>query len=177
MRRNREKLVMVFLCLCVPYLVMVRRFWFVCEDAYITFRYSSHLAEGLGPRFNTVAGELPVEGYSNFLWMVIAAVFELLDRDVVFFMPLLSTLCGLAVLFLLVHTLYVRFEFSEITTGLAGLAYVMFTPVAVWTSSGLATMPLTLGMFATTVLLLWGENRRWGIAAGVAALGLALVRT
>ncbi|MBT3221888.1 MAG: hypothetical protein HN348_22670 [Proteobacteria bacterium] len=57
------------------------------------------------------------------------------------------------------------------------MAYVLFTPVAVWTSSGLATMPFTLGMFATTVLLLWGNDRRWWIAAGIAALGLALVRT
>ena len=37
------------------------------DDAYITFRYSRNLAEGLGPVWN--AGD-PVEGYTNFLWML-----------------------------------------------------------------------------------------------------------
>lgn len=40
------------------------------DDAWITFRYSHNLADGLGPVWN--AGE-QVEGYTNFLWMVIIA--------------------------------------------------------------------------------------------------------
>jgi arabinofuranosyltransferase len=42
----------------------------IYDDAFITFRYSRNLAHGLGPVFN--AGE-PVEGYTNFLWMLILA--------------------------------------------------------------------------------------------------------
>jgi hypothetical protein len=41
---------------------------FIVDDAYITMRYSRHLAEGYGPVYNI--GE-KVEGYSNFLWMLI----------------------------------------------------------------------------------------------------------
>lgn len=44
---------------------------FVPDDAYITFRYAGQLATGHGLRFNV--GEPPVEGYSNFLWIVLLA--------------------------------------------------------------------------------------------------------
>ncbi|MBK1784376.1 hypothetical protein [Prauserella cavernicola] len=43
----------------------------VAEDAYVTFRYARNVADGYGPVFN--AGER-VEGYSNFLWMVLIAL-------------------------------------------------------------------------------------------------------
>ncbi len=42
----------------------------VNDDAYITFRYSAALADGLGPYWNP--GE-HVEGYTNFLWMLVLA--------------------------------------------------------------------------------------------------------
>jgi hypothetical protein len=41
---------------------------FLCDDAFITFRYARNLANGLGPVFN--AGER-VEGYTDFLWMIL----------------------------------------------------------------------------------------------------------
>lgn len=44
---------------------------FVLDDAYITFRYASNLAAGFGPTWNP--GEERVEGYTSFLWMLLAA--------------------------------------------------------------------------------------------------------
>src|SRR3954463_16572342 len=41
------------------------------DDAYITFSYSKNLATGHGPVYGH--GER-VEGYSNFLWMVLVAI-------------------------------------------------------------------------------------------------------
>jgi arabinofuranosyltransferase len=46
-----------------------RTFWI--DDAFITFRYALHLAEGFGPVYNP--GEF-VEGYTSFLWMLITAL-------------------------------------------------------------------------------------------------------
>ena len=43
---------------------------FFCDDAYITFRYAQNLADGHGPVYNP--GER-VEGYTNFLWMILIA--------------------------------------------------------------------------------------------------------
>ena len=47
--------------------------WLRCiaEDAYITFRFARNVAEGHGFVWNP--GEPPVEGFTNFLWVVISA--------------------------------------------------------------------------------------------------------
>ena len=48
------------------------RYWFVTDDAYISFVYSRNLAEHGELVFN--AGMDPVEGYTNFLWTVLLGV-------------------------------------------------------------------------------------------------------
>ena len=50
------------------------------DDAFITFRYAENLAAGLGPVFNP--GE-QVEGYTNFLWMLLLAGAHSLGLDTV----------------------------------------------------------------------------------------------
>jgi arabinofuranosyltransferase len=47
-----------------------REFWFLTDDAYITFRYISNHVRGWGYTWNPPPFR-PVEGYSNFLWMVL----------------------------------------------------------------------------------------------------------
>ncbi|UJW29300.1 hypothetical protein L3Q67_29200 [Saccharothrix sp. AJ9571] len=64
----------------------------VAEDAFITFRYSENLATGNGPVFNI--GER-VEGYSNFLWMVLAAIPEaLFGKGIVLAASVLGMVCA-----------------------------------------------------------------------------------
>lgn len=68
--------VVVFVLLITPaVLVQVyyqQTFWeYVCDDAFISFRYAQNLAAGNGLVFNV--GER-VEGYSNFLWTAILGV-------------------------------------------------------------------------------------------------------
>lgn len=46
------------------------------DDAYISLRYGRHLVEGLGLVFNV--GER-VEGYTNFLWVILGALFQALS--------------------------------------------------------------------------------------------------
>jgi arabinofuranosyltransferase len=48
----------------------IRQAW-VCDDAFISYRYAQNLTKGLGLVFN--AGER-VEGYSNFLWTMWCAL-------------------------------------------------------------------------------------------------------
>ena len=61
---------LVALGIAVLYGLRVREYWFLSDDAFISFRYSRHLADGLGLVWN--AGE-PVEGYTNFLWVLLMA--------------------------------------------------------------------------------------------------------
>ena len=80
-----------------PWAILAARFWFVTDDAYITFRYARNWAEGFGLRYN-LGEHVPVEGYSNFLWTAVCAAFVRLGLDPVVAAPTLSALCALALL-------------------------------------------------------------------------------
>lgn len=47
-------------------------YWFLTDDAFISFRYARNLSEGYGLVFNP--GQERVEGYSNFLWVLLLAL-------------------------------------------------------------------------------------------------------
>jgi len=75
-------------------------FWdFTLDDAYITYRYSDHLAGGAGPVWNV--GENPVEGYTSFLWMLIAAAGIGLGADADTWAKVLSLLCAVALVLIM----------------------------------------------------------------------------
>lgn len=65
----------VFLIISIIiFLIFVFIFWkYSIDDAFITFRYAENLANGDGLTFNP--GDKPVEGYSNFLLLLILAGF------------------------------------------------------------------------------------------------------
>ena len=44
----------------------------IAEDAHITFRFARNLAEGYGFTWNT--DELPIEGFTSFLWVLVTAL-------------------------------------------------------------------------------------------------------
>jgi arabinofuranosyltransferase len=157
----------------------VNRFWFLCDDAFITYRYSRNFALGYGPRYNLPPHEtVPVEGYSDFLWMSLAALVEAAHGDVSFWMPWFSVGCGALLSWLVARTLAVdlRLPLPIVTVTVLGLT--VFSPYAVWTTSGLETMPQAMLTYLTFYLLGVWRNDRWaGWAGGLAGLGLALVRT
>lgn len=64
----------------------------VADDAYISLRYARNLAEGHGLVWN-VGETVPVEGYSNLLWVLMMAAFERFASP---HAMLLSQLVGLA---------------------------------------------------------------------------------
>jgi arabinofuranosyltransferase len=66
---------------------------FPVDDAYIIFRYSRNLADGLGPNWN---GEGRVEGYTSFLWMALLAALSKLGLDILDGARVLSWLSLLA---------------------------------------------------------------------------------
>jgi len=153
------------------YTALVARFWFVCDDAFITFRYSRNWALGNGIRYN-LGDHTPVEGYSNFLWMTIAAGLEAVGASPAVWMPWLSFLCGLA----LVASVYVTVkELTSAKVALAAAFFVSCMPnMAVWATSGLATTPFALALF-WTARSLWMDDKP--IRAGLSALAMALLRT
>lgn len=66
--------IIVLLMAAVPLIVLESLFFnFTIDDAFIGFRYSENIANGHGALFNI--GEKPVEGYSDFLWLLMGAFF------------------------------------------------------------------------------------------------------
>lgn len=108
----------------------------LAEDAFITFRYSAHLAGGHGPVFN--AGER-VEGYSNFLWMVVLAGWQaVVGTNLVGFARLLGVVCAMATLVLL-HLLVRRVTGNPAAGVLAAALAAGSGSMAAYGPSGLET--------------------------------------
>lgn len=68
----------------------------VAEDAFISFRFARNLVEGHGLVWNV--GEPPVEGYTNFLWVLLSALWIRLGIDPVRAAQLLGVAASLATL-------------------------------------------------------------------------------
>ena len=151
------------------------RFWHVVDDAFISFRYARNLALGHGLRYN-LGDHVPVEGYSNFLWVLVCAVFELFRLDITIWPALLSAACGTVLLWLVFDLLRRRLELSLGVVILATLSLGCFPPFAAWSTGGLATMPFALLVFVTFERLVLRKAGSEGFGAGVAGLLLALIR-
>ncbi|MFH2003070.1 MAG: hypothetical protein ABIK28_25610 [Planctomycetota bacterium] len=67
------------------------------DDAYITFRYSQNLVRGFGPVYNPGT---PVEGYTNFLWMIIMAGVIKLNADPEYYARLFGIISGAGLILL-----------------------------------------------------------------------------
>ncbi len=152
----------------------------VNDDAFITFRYSRFLASGLGPYFNV--GE-HVEGYTNFLQMVLMALVFALGGEaaVPAAAKLLGIFCGagaLALAWQLTRELARDVSGSGAQANAAAFAaaalVAVFPGYALNSTSGLET---TLLGFSVTLGVLLGaraaRDARWrgaGFAWGAAVL-------
>jgi arabinofuranosyltransferase len=165
MRRDR----LAMLALSVPFCLLVYRFWFVCDDAYISFRYARNWVQGHGLRYN-LGEQPPVEGYSNFLWVVLSAAFELMGANPERWIPFVSVGCGLVLLALVQRTLLTRFDTGAAPAFFATLTLASFPPFALWSTSGLETMAFALALFvAFERLVLREEPAPWMAAVAASA--------
>jgi len=154
--------------------VFVGRFWFLCDDAYISFRFSRNWARGLGVVFNP--GEFPpVEGYSNFLWVAAGALVELVGAPIEWVMPLLSAACGVALL-VRIGQVAVDQRLSGPGRHVAVALFALSPSAAVWSTSGLETMPFAWLFFELVVgaALTRLETSAWFVTA--LAVTMALLR-
>lgn len=162
--------------LLVAYVVWASFFWFVTDDAFITFRYSRMWAEGYGVRFNP-GDHVPVEGYSNFLWMAIAALVCKVGLEPPVVMPALSLLTGVAfVVYVWRHT-QDRFGFSPMVALITAAALALSPGMVVWATGGLATMPAAFLLYITFDRWVLSDEPGDVRVGGWAALLMALMRT
>ena len=148
--------------------------WFLCDDAFISFRYVRNLVEGHGLVFNP--GEY-VEGYTNFLWVLeLAVIWSLLGIPPEQAAPVLSVVCTVGTLVVMLWWVYRLPGVSH--RGLVGwmaLGLVCSSAtVAVWTSAGgLSTRQFTFLLVVAVAVLSVHGTRRWGQLTASFSLGLA----
>jgi hypothetical protein len=114
------------------------RFWeHASDDAFISFRYARNLVDGHGLVFNP--GER-VEGYTNFLWVLLGAASLALGLD-----PLLVARMAGLVAHLAIVACVARAASSSVPGSRAApaqavaLLVALSPPLAVWATSGLET--------------------------------------
>ncbi|MEN0063657.1 MAG: hypothetical protein AAGA48_16010 [Myxococcota bacterium] len=150
----------------VALLVQMIRLRFVCDDAYISFRYVRNLLEGHGLVFNP--GEW-IEGYTNFLWVIEVAALWAVGIDPALASLMLSwTMTGAVVW---VTARWARQHGDAWVVALAMLLLATERSLAVWASGGLATRQFTL--FVTVAWWLGSQPGRRAAAGASAMWGLA----
>jgi arabinofuranosyltransferase len=144
------------------------------DDAYISFRYAQNFVAGHGLVFN--AGER-VEGYTNFLWTIILAIFMQLG-----FEPS-PVAIGLGALFSLA-TLWLVYRFLSLTALrdspvpiIAVLSLAVDGSFALWAVSGMETSMFAFLVLAALTSYLWEwENEKPGFLSGVLLALAAMTR-
>jgi hypothetical protein len=106
------------------------------DDAFISFRYAENLINGNGLVFNP--GE-KVEGFSNFLWVITLALFNLLGISSLVISKAISFFISIALILLVIKTARV-FGLSKAYSALSALALVLSSSIAYYAMSGLETI-------------------------------------
>lgn len=174
------------LALLAAWLVVAwRGLWFLTDDAFITFRYASNHIRGWGWTWNPPPFR-PVEGYSNFLWLVLLEgiwrAFGVEPPDAANVVSLLFSFGTAAVVFLAAWRMSLPFDLEPHRFPLAVGALVFLLvnrTFLTWTSSGLETALFVFCLTAWAVAL-WTSARdasmRWTAAASIAGSLAALTR-
>lgn len=144
-------------------------YWLNCiaEDAYITYRYARHLAEGHGFVWNV--GEPPVEGFTSFLWVVLCAAAYQIGLDPPRFTQWIGLLAGATTL---LYTYRFARRVLEVGAPSALFATTLCAaagPLATWAGSGMETaffgMGVLVALFHASRYAVSGATRDVAIAA------------
>lgn len=146
---------------------------YVVDDAFISFRYAENLVRGNGLVFNP--GER-VEGYTNFLWVLLIALGMRLGGDPVILSQGLGLLAAEALLIVVFLWPRDRRGFEGNLRLLAPALLCLSPPFALWSLGGLETCLFALLVFASMAGSVRGGCRPagvgWDIGTGL-LLGLA----
>jgi arabinofuranosyltransferase len=119
---------------------------FTQDDAFISYRYVDNFLQGNGLVFNS--GER-VEGYTNFLWIIVLSIFARLGLNIIVVSKILGVASGCATLVLLYQLSRMFFPKREwLLPLLPPLLLAATSAFAYWSISGLET-----SLFVMMVLL------------------------
>jgi hypothetical protein len=141
--------------------------FFSVDDAFISFRYAFNLAQGNGLVFNP--GER-VEGYTNFLWIVLLAPFIKAGVHPLTAARILGVFSSLLLLFAMLLFSFRRCSGPAPVRVLAGLFTAACGGFAAWAAGGLEAVLFTLLVFSGSALATVENARTCRYAAASACL-------
>jgi len=120
---------------------------FIFDDSFITYRYAANLAEGHGITWNS--SESPVEGYSNFLLVVVLAPFIKVGFDPLWVTRLLGIVASAGIGWLLFRLARNRRQDGPGFAIVAAALFFILTPTDLLCMLGLETVVYSF-------FVLWG---------------------
>jgi arabinofuranosyltransferase len=155
----------------VVFLVHLRQWAFWCDDAFISFRYAHNLGQH-GELVYNLAPYERVEGYTNFLWVLLLGLGDAVGVRPERVAPIVTATASLAALWLVARIgAQLRGAKAIEPCDLLAPALLVTVPeFVVWGSSGLETsFALALGLLS---VWLWLDGRLELAAIAAAATGL-----
>lgn len=156
--------------------VLQRNLW-IPDDAFISMRFAENFAEGRGIVYNE--GER-VEGYTNFLWVVLLGAGHFAGLDLVTLSQVLGIIFSAGTLFLL---FFLSRILPSLPLQISALATLLLGTCGVFTSWMMAGMETPMVAFwVLLALLLHGRTREgthhwvWAVATGLSCTLAAMSR-
>ena len=156
---------------------------YVKDDAFISLRYARNITDGLGVVFNP--GDR-LEGYTNFLWIVLSLPAFWLGVDPLVWVKGLACLCGqLGLLLTFWGSRFLAGDRHDGYTLIAPALWATSTSVVLWSQGGLEATLMALLCSGGTLLAmaLWHRDgdhdpdaRMLAIGSGVLLAGAGLTR-
>jgi len=122
------------------------------DDAFISFRYAKNFSQGYGLVFNP--GTEPVEGYTNFLWIIILAFSYKIGIDIVLLSKVLGYIFSISTILILLF--YLNYKNNSLIQIVSALILSTCGAFTVWGTSGMETSMFTF--LLTFILLYLGRN-------------------
>ena len=158
--QNQSKIhlaILIIICLLFVGHALLNNY--IQDDAYISYRYVENFVEGHGLVFNY--GER-VEGYTNFLWIMILSLLVKLGLPIILSSKVLGVACGIGTIiisYLLSQDLFDRK--SPLLQFIAPVFLAFNGALAYWVTGGLET-----GLFIfLTSLIIYAELKRPSLTA------------
>jgi arabinofuranosyltransferase len=154
---------------------------FIADDSFIAFRFAKNWAEGNGIVWNV--GEFPLEGYVNFLWILIVAVFHILNFDPVIATKIIGVFSAFGILYLyrtISLDVYKKNPgISHMVFGMSSALFLANPATTLHISSGLETMLFSLFVLSITyftyrLIIYPHKNQHYSLFISLALFGSLL---
>jgi hypothetical protein len=142
------------LIITIAFVLHSLHFNFTCDDAFISFRYARNFINGHGLVWN-IGEQPPVEGYTNFLWIITIGLFMKMGFEPVVVSKVLGIFFGLCCIPLLYLCSELVFQRKSFLNLIAPVILACCGPFAAWSIGGLETQMFTFFTLAAAVRYLY----------------------